>query len=159
MNLTVDIHSEAVVARLQAMNGAVRSALKKTVVTEAIKVQARVMQKLAGEVLNERTHHLHDSIHYETRETATGIFAVVGTNVVYAAYHEYGFHGTQEVREHLRRVSVAFGRPIATVEANVRAHQRRVNYPARSFMRTTLAEKATEIKEAIETALEKVAHG
>ena len=54
--------------------------------------------------------------------------------------HEFGFSGTQNVRESLRTVKQAFGRPISPVEAIVRAHSRKVDLPERSFLRSALRE-------------------
>lgn len=157
MALTVRIESEAVVAKLRAMDAAVRVALLRAVTEEAIRVQTRVRAKLTGDVLKERTHHLHDSIHFNVTNDANGVIATVGTDVVYAAIHEYGFTGTEQVREHIRRQSVAFGKPITPVEVSVRAHARKVNLPERSFLRSTLAEMATGIVERLEQAIGQVA--
>ena len=157
MALTVRIESEAVVARLRAMPNQVRSALLRAVTEEAIRVQKRVQGKLAGAVLRERTHHLHDSIHYKIEESAGGILAKVGTDVVYAAIHEYGFHGVEQVRQHLRHQSVAFGRPIAPIDVMVRAHARKVNLPERSFLRSTLAEMTADIVARLEEAVQQAA--
>jgi phage gpG-like protein len=155
MAVTVElIGQDAVLLRLRAMGDAVRRSLLRAVTRAAIEVQARVRQKLAGEVLQERTHHLHDSIHYEVADSASGIVATVGTDVVYAAIHEYGFSGSEQVREHMRRVSVAFGKPIEPVDALVRAHSRQVNMPARSFLRSSLTELAPEIRSEIQAAVD-----
>lgn len=155
MAITVQlVGKDRVVQHLQAMSEQARRSIQRAVVAEAIRVQARVRQKLAGEVLQERSHHLHDSIHFEAPvEEASGIYGKVGTNVVYAAFHEYGFKGTEQVREHTRRISVAFGKPIATVEATIRAHARRVDYPARSFLRSSLAELEPEIRARLDQAV------
>ncbi len=152
--ITVEVRgADAVVAHLQAMSDEVRKALLRAVTQEAIIVQGRVREKLAGEVLAERTHHLHDSIHYEMREDSGSIIARVGTDIVYAAFHEYGFSGAEQVRAHLRRQSMAFGRPIAPIEVMVAAHTRQVEYAPRSFLRSTLEEKAAEIRAALEAAV------
>jgi phage gpG-like protein len=155
MPLTIEISDEAVVAQLRAMPERLRANLRRAVVASAIDVQARTREKLAGEVLNERTHHLHDSIHFElTRDDQSSVVATVGTDVEYAAFWEYGFSGTEQVREHLRHVSVAFGKPIAPVDVLVRAHARHVNQPARSFLRSALEELAPEIRGRIEGAVQ-----
>lgn len=53
-------------------------------------------------------------------------YAEVGTNLVYAAYHEYGFHGRVQVSQHTRNGAL------------VRAHGRNVNYPGRPYLRPAL---------------------
>lgn len=157
MPLTVTIDSEHVVARLREMGGAVRIALRRAVTEEAIRVEARVREKLAGEVLKERSHALHDSIHTTIDDTATRVIAKVGTDREYAAIHEYGFQGVEQVREHTRRISVAFGRPIDPVEVTVRAHARQMNMPERSFLRSTLTEMRPEIVARLEEAVAQAA--
>jgi phage gpG-like protein len=62
----------------------------------------------------------------------------VGTNVEYAAAHNFGVDQeiTQQVREHVRRITRAFGREIPLTEVTVKPHQRKVHMqlPARPFM-------------------------
>lgn len=144
---------DQVVLQLKQLGQQARSNLLRAVTREAIAVQIRTREKLAGEVLQERTHHLHDSIHYEVAESANGVLATVGTDVVYAAFWEYGFEGTEQVRAHLRRMTTAFGRPIEPVDAQVRAHTRQVNQPARPFLRPALEELAPQITAALEQAV------
>jgi len=62
----------------------------------------------------------------------------IGTNVVYANVHQFGFSGsvTQNVRAHKRVITQAFGRSISPTEVNVKAHSRTIeqNIPARPFL-------------------------
>lgn len=62
----------------------------------------------------------------------------VGTNVDYAAAHNFGVDQeiTQQVREHVRRITRAFGREIPLKEVTVKPHQRKfhMKLPARPFM-------------------------
>lgn len=151
--ISIQIDDKAVVARLGSMNAAVRRALERAVEALAIVIQGKVMRKLTGPVLNERTHRLHDSIHYEMASSPQAVVAVVGTNVEYAAYHEFGFSGAMQVREHLRRITQAFGMPISPRDVLVSAHTRTVRYPERSFLRSTLAEEADAIAAALAEAV------
>lgn len=50
----------------------------------------------------------------------------VGTNVDYAAAHNFGVDKqiTQQVRQHVRRITQAFGKPIDLTEVKVKAHSR-----------------------------------
>jgi phage gpG-like protein len=110
-------------------------------------------QKLSGQVLNQRTQRLVRSIHPEVTETTTSIVGTVGTNVEYAAYQEYGFSGTEQVREHERTITVAFGKTLPTpVTAQIRAHSRNVNYPAHSYLRSSLAENEEQIRAQLAAA-------
>ncbi len=62
----------------------------------------------------------------------------VGTNAEYAAAHNFGVNEiiTQQVREHVRRISQAFGKPIEPKEVTVSAHSRLLplSIPQREFM-------------------------
>lgn len=64
----------------------------------------------------------------------------VGTNVVYAAAHNFGLNKvvSQQVRPHLRRIVQAFGTPLAGGMAEVKVggftRQAHLRLPARPFM-------------------------
>lgn len=62
----------------------------------------------------------------------------VGTNVAYAAAHHFGVDAiiTQQVREHVRRITQAFGKPVEMKEVRVAAYRRQAHLklPARPFM-------------------------
>jgi phage gpG-like protein len=173
--IDIKIEDDAVRGRLEAMSGSVRSSILAAVGAIAITLQGQVMDKLAGPVLKERTHHLHDSIHSEVAASDAGVMGTVGTNVVYAAYHEYGYTGTEQVREYWRTVSerqifaerfiavqrnmdVAWSLKKASVQHGmsilVKAHARKVDYPAHSYLRSTLAENAESIKATLSSVVE-----
>lgn len=149
--IDVEIQSQAVIAHLQAMPDRIRQSLIRAVTASAIAVQAKTMSNLAGVVLQERTHHLHDSIHYEVDSDEHSVTATVGTNVAYARVHEFG--GVIDIPTHYRKMTMAFGRPVATPrDILVSAHK--ANYPERSFLRTALADQAEAIRERIESAVQ-----
>lgn len=62
----------------------------------------------------------------------------VGTNVAYAAAHNFGVDKeiTQQVREHVRRITQAFGKPIEPTAVQVKSHSRKfhMHLPPREFM-------------------------
>lgn len=62
----------------------------------------------------------------------------VGTNADYAAAHNFGVDKeiTQQVREHVRRITQAFGKPIDLTAVMVKPHSRKIHMklPAREFM-------------------------
>ncbi|NBB51500.1 phage virion morphogenesis protein [Rhizobium sp. CRIBSB] len=59
----------------------------------------------------------------------------VGTNVIYAAIHQFGMAGSVQVRAHNRLIRQAFGRPLrAGVYQTVAAFSRKVATPARPFL-------------------------
>lgn len=74
--------------------------------------------KKPGKSLLQEEGHLVDSL-----QSFVGVTSVeTGSNLVYAAIHQFGFNGPQKVREHTRK-----GRP-------VRAHTRHMVMPARPYL-------------------------
>lgn len=78
---------------------------------------------------------LRDSIHNDV--SADGLSVVVGSAVKYSARVELGFQGTEKVKAHKRRQSMAFGIPIkgGPVEVDVRAFERNVNAKPYPYLR------------------------
>lgn len=117
------------------------AALKTEIRRIAVDVSAHVKdKKLSGQALNVQSGRLRRSINFRVAESSTGVEAKVGTNVEYGRVHEFGFSGTVNVKEHMRRAQTAY---------MVRAHTRRVNLPERSFLRSTLSEMRSEIDQRI----------
>ena len=155
MTATATIHGgEQVIARFEKIGAGVRERMIAVMQTAASSIQQQVVQnKLSGQVLKVRTGDLRRSITAITREgSASSISAVVGAgaNVPYAAIHEYG--GTVNVPAHMRMLTMVFGRVIATPHPiQVRAHS--ATYPERSFLRTSLRDKAPEEIQHIRDAM------
>jgi phage gpG-like protein len=147
---------DELIVRLRTMGGEVRRRLLVAVTREAIALEGVVKaDKLSGQVLRNVTGRLRSSIHHEVEAEETHIVGIVGANMAkarYAAFHEYGFHGAEQVAEHIRTIHQAFGRPITPREVLVRAHSRAIDYPGRSYLRSTLAERADGIRARIEAA-------
>ena len=77
------------------------------------------------------TGRLRNSITYRAAESSVA----VGTNVVYAAALQFGRTGTEKVKAHTRKVTVAFGRRLThPVTANVRSFTRKLNLPPRPYI-------------------------
>ena len=86
--------------------------------------------KHGGQTLS-LTARLRNSIHSVPTNTAVS----VGTNVKYAAPNQFGFYGEQQVRAHLRRVRVVFGRVLKkAVKAKVGPFERLGRLPRREFL-------------------------
>lgn len=130
------------------------AALKTELTKVSFDVSARVKdQKLSGQVLNVRTGRLRRSINAKpVTETATGVETLVGTNVEYGRIHEFGFKGTVNVKEHLRKTKNGF-------KASVRAHGRQVNVPERSFLRSSLDDMRGQIDQRIAAVIGKAIAG
>jgi phage gpG-like protein len=133
--ITVQFNAEAFLARLAGQGDQLLGSLRSVVNRLSITVQGAVKEgKLTGQVLHVRTGTLRRSINRVVTESENAIHASVGTNIVYGAIHEFGFQGAVDVRAYVRGDGAA-----------VSAHTRQVNLPARSFLRSTLAERESEI--------------
>ena len=133
----------------------IQNGVQKEIMRLALKMTGKVMGKLSGDVLRVRTGRLRRSIHpeWDFRQGYSG--ATVGTNVEYAAIHEYGFSGSVQVKSFQREMTKAFGKPISPTQVTVRAHTRNINMPERSFLRSTLREMNSEIVEGLQKAVTK----
>lgn len=137
------IGAERVSLHFRTIADGVSAKLQKTMQAVATDVSAYVKDnKLAGQVLNRRTGRLSRSIFGRTSSSADSVSAEIGTNVVYAKVHEFGFQGTVSVPAHERMQTMAFGRSIQARMVTVRAHPMRMNLPERSFLRSSLHETA-----------------
>ena len=150
------IGGNELVGRFKRINPAIQESLNESVQRLTLKLMKKVKQdKLSGQALNVKTGRLRRSVNRRFEQSATVVSGFVGTNVEYAARQEYGFTGTETVREHMRMMKVAFGRPVKDPhQVLVKQHSRRVNYPAHSFLRSALADMDAEIKESIASAVQ-----
>lgn len=122
--------------------------------------------KLLGQVLNRRTGQLIKSIERDTRIVeGQGVVGRIGSNLPYAAVHEFGFAGTQQVRAHIRATGASFGRKGgaqytgkaaarrlrtgSVAFQQVKAHARRVNFKERSFVRSAIRDKTQTIMDRV----------
>ena len=141
------IGSEQIIAKFERMQAQAMPKLQERIARIVIKLQTRVVaNKLSGQVLKVRTGTLRRSIHNDVITTGSSVTGIVGTNLEYAAFHEYGFQGTQNVKEHLRTIKQAFGKPLKSPKKiTVSAHARQVNYPEHSFLRSALSDMRQDI--------------
>ena len=141
------IGGEELVVKLQTIGGAVHAKLLSVITRKAIKLQAyTVAQKLSGQSLKVRTGRLRRSINSRVNDSAKSIIGIVGTNVEYAARHEYGFHGTVNVREHSRTTK-------SGGTCSVRAYSYGLNYNGHPFLRPALSELQDSIISDINKAV------
>lgn len=81
-------------AKLRALSivapKAVDRGLYAGIMEATIDIQSRTRKLLLGEVLNRRSGRLWRSIHAETFRRIGRVVGIVGTNVKYAAIHEFG---------------------------------------------------------------------
>ena len=148
------IGDEQAVERLRALPEAVNSRLLRLITQLGIELQLAVQQdKLSGQVLRSRSGSLKSSIGVKVDQSGGAITASVFSESQYAGAQEYGFAGTVSVRASLRRMTEAFGRPIAEKMISVRAYDRRMDLPERSFLRSALDDMTPAIREEVEAAL------
>jgi hypothetical protein len=155
--IAVTLDAGAVADDLAALPGRADDALRAASVGLAGRLRAITERNLSGDVLNARSGKLRDSLAARVDLTRR-IAATVTADTPYAAFQEYGFDGVETVRAHLRRQAEAFGRAIRPVTASVRAYDRRIDYPAHSYLRSALAELAPDIRTAIAAALDGALH-
>lgn len=138
---------EEVAGYLHAAGTRLGQGLTTSVGRLTLKLLTRVKaDKLSGQVLQVRTGRLRRSINQRIDGAGTThVSGTVGTNVSYARAHELGFKGTVPVRESLRTQVKAWGRDIEPIKVTVKAHSRKVNMPARSFLRSALQDMQPEI--------------
>jgi phage gpG-like protein len=153
--VAVSVRGDAAVAfALKNTSNRVMEAIRRTVAREGLELLAYIKaSKLSGQVLKNRTGTLRRSVNVKNRSTATSVEATVGTNLSYAAVHEYGFSGQETVRAHMRNITQAFGKPITPTQIRVNGFSRHVNMPARSFLRSGLEDRRGAIIAALEQAV------
>ena len=148
------VGDEQLLERLRALPDAINSGLARSITQLGIDLQRNVRQdKLSGQVLRSRTGALKSSIDLRVDQGARFVSASVFSDLRYGATQEYGFAGTVSVRASLRRIREAFGRPIAEKTSSVRAHNRRMDLPERSFLRSGLEDVTPAIRAAVEAGL------
>lgn len=149
------VGSEQLIAKIERALFVARSDIKQTIVKLTFDLLRNVKgDKLSGGVLNVRTGRLRRSIHEKIEELPGEISGKVGTNVVYGRVHEYGFSGVESVKSHLRTIKSAFGKELSEPRTfSVKAHQRHVNIPEKSFLRSALKEMEPLIKQQLSASV------
>lgn len=136
------IGAQKVAERFATMPARLQDEMVRAVTSFTLKLSRHVKtQKLTGQVLNVRTGRLRRSIHHEVHSGAGRVTGFVGTNVVYAAPHEFG--GQVTVKEHLRTIKQAWGKALKEPKV-VSVKQHSVTYKERSFLRSSLKEMRGE---------------
>jgi phage gpG-like protein len=138
--------ADEVAARLRSFPDRLRSRLAAVLERVGGVLGDRVRDKLGGDVLHMRSGRLAGglTLAVDTGDGTSVTLGIDGDAVPYAAYQEFGFHGSETVRAQLRTIKAAFGRPIAPRQVAVRGYTRRVDYPAHSFLRSALADIAPD---------------
>jgi phage gpG-like protein len=141
---------------LQSRGLVMRDELRAAVQREGVRILALVKRKVSGAVLKNRTGTLRRKLNVRFTETPNEMSASVGLKLAYAAAHEYGFDDVVTIREHLRTITQAFGRPLAApVSFTMPAHSRHMHLPERSYLRSTLREEGQSIRVALGAAVKR----
>lgn len=132
---------------MQRMPGEVQQGLVKTVGRLAIELQSYVKStKLSGQVLRNKTGTLRRSITYKVESTPGVVRGLVGTNIKYGRFWENG--GTIPAK--VRLVTQAFGHEL---KFPVYATWKERTVAPRSFLRSSLSDKADHIKQELEKSV------
>lgn len=149
IGITGVVHGDRnVVARLSSTAPRVRDEVEQTMLRIVIELQGKVVKnKLSGQLLRRRTGTLAASIQFRVVKTADSITGITGSRVNEAAPLKYarpledGFDGTVTVREHLRMMKQAFGKPVKNPrQISVKAHAAQRHVKAYHYLRSTLNE-------------------
>jgi phage gpG-like protein len=139
---------------LAGMPDRVRQALASKANVLAVALEAKIQQKLSGGVLNSRSGALASSIIATVDESSADISVRIGTSgdVKYAAIQEFG--GTIPPHEIVpdKAKALAFaigGKQVFAARVNLPA----VTLPERSYLRSSLAEMAGEIRDGLGEAV------
>lgn len=134
------------------------SLIERTFKIEMLKLVGYVRaKKLSGQVLKVRSGTLRRSIHSVVRRLHRRLIGIIGTNVIYAPTHEFGAIIRPKKGKYL---AIPFG-PKAFTPAGVARGTggirlvKQVRIPKRSFLQSSIDEKAKSMGDNILNAIEK----
>ncbi|ENU36023.1 hypothetical protein [Acinetobacter parvus] len=155
---SVDVHIQ-----LNEENNRVKVEIRRTITALTLKLQRMVQEDmLSGQRLNVQSGRLRGSLASKVEESGgviEGIVSAGGAHVKYAFIHEFGLSAALSIKEHLRHIKQAFGRPITPRDVLVKAHSRNVNVKEKRFMRDSLDEIAKIVPKNIDKAIERGLNG
>lgn len=135
--------------KLRGEGKQVREAVRKTMGRLVLELLVKVKRdKLSGQALNVRTGRLRRSITQRVEVHGTTIEGVVGTNVEYAKFHEYGPSVKDELKKHKEGFKAALKPSKPALNPD--------DLPPRSFLRSALKELKQHNHEEIERTVKEV---
>lgn len=148
--------NEAAQAKMAAMPQKLSAAMDKAMGRALNVIYRKAVNHLTGgNPLHVQTGRLRQSI--ATFQKISDHSGGIGTNVEYAAAHEYGFMGEIQVPAHAQRARQMFGPRKSKGGGGrivqVRSYSRQMNLPERPYLRPALAESQTEIVEIFRSGL------
>lgn len=122
------------------MHGSVRKSLASIVLELMVKVkQEKLSGPGAGQALNVRTGRLRRSITQRITDNGREVRGIVGTNVEYAKFHEFG----QTIKADLKKKRDGFKAGLTASKPALKPG----DLPPRSFLRSALKEMEPRIRE------------
>lgn len=143
MTINITVNDSVIQAKFKSMGARTNASLKTAIYDLVEKLRTHIVNdKLLGQVLNRRTGRLGQSIQTKVTSDATSIVGIVYSagDVKYAAIHEYG--GTVRTR-----LGTGQGVPKPGGQATF-------EMPERSYMRSSLADMAQDIKNRLQAAVQ-----
>ena len=126
-------------------------------------IQKNKLSKRGPTTLGVITNRLRGSIRKsEATISGNSVVSAIGSNVVYAGVHEFGFNGTVNVQGFRRKdhrgdqfavTKRGSRRLTASGVAFVRPFQRKMRMPARAPIQTSIAERTRDYTDAISAAI------
>jgi len=97
---------------------------------------------------------LADSYSVAVQDLGNAIEISLSSSLPYAGFYEFGFQGAEQVSEHLRMMTLAFGKPVATPhEVLVRSYSRSVDSPAHGSVAQAMEQMTPMITEGFTNAV------
>jgi phage gpG-like protein len=149
--ITFEYNDSNIRTTLESMPAELHDALLIKVTQLTFMLEAKIKQRLSGEVLNVITGNLRRSIFSTVEDNGNSIagYCQQSGDVKYGAIHEFGFDGIENVKQHVRTITKAFGVDIKPKEVIVKAFTRHMKMPERSFMRSSLNDMREQIVEEL----------
>jgi phage gpG-like protein len=151
--IDINIQSELVVAKFNAMPAKVHAALVTKTGVLRLMLESKAKEKVSGQVLNVRTGRLRRAIFSQTIDRTNEIIgrAAVSSDVPYAAIHEYGGKTPAHDIVPVGAKALAFMAGGKMRFAKI-VHHPGSTMPERSFMRSSLRELTPDIISGLKEA-------
>lgn len=128
------------------MHGSVRKSIARLVLELLVKVKRdKLSGPGEGQALNVRTGRLRRSITQRITDNGREVRGIVGTNVEYAKFHEFGPSVKDELKKHKEGFKAALKANNPELTAD--------DLPPRSFLRSALKEMEPRIREEFAQAV------
>ena len=158
--IEISVSGDKVVAQLRGVGQQAQDRLLKAMQRLMIDLQRKVKEeKLSGQVLQNRTGTLRRSINQTVTADGSSITGQVGTNVVYAAIHEFGGKTAPHLIEAKNAAALAFiapwgpGKGPGGLSFFKSVHHPGSQMPERSFLRSALQDMQGQIEETLAKAV------